>query len=74
MSIGFLSLPLIVVAVWQEVPQGFVTVEPSSELGLPFLKLLFGETSYWELGWGVYFSNWHDEAGWDWGYVVRLGC
>ena len=44
-------------------PQGFVTVEPSSELGLPYLKLLFGETLYWELGWGVYFSNWHDEAG-----------
>ena len=59
MRIDLLGLPLGISAVGEEVAEGFVAVQPCLELCLPYLELLFIESSSWKLRWWMYLCDRH---------------
>ena len=60
--VDFLSLPLGISAVCEEVAEGFVAVQPCLKLRLPYLELLFVESSCRKLRWWPYLCDRHLEV------------
>ena len=60
--IDFLSFPVGISAVGEKVTESLVTVQPGSELCLPDLELLLGESSHGKFFRWVYLRDRHREA------------